>query len=139
VYYSRLQPFPAIWGTFWLTILILINGFDGFWNFTASGFLRPCSAAGFLEDFWWISRGFLDQEFENPLENPAVCSVSVDFVEFSELQDLELPLLSDPTSATLPLNPAFTADHTPLAAVCIPFVTAHVHLPLIFFTLYLYA
>ena len=38
-YYSRLQPFLAIWGTFWLTILILINGFDGFWNFTASGFL----------------------------------------------------------------------------------------------------
>jgi amino acid transporter len=38
-YYSRLQPFPAIWGTFWLTLLILINGFDVFWGFTASGFL----------------------------------------------------------------------------------------------------
>jgi amino acid transporter len=38
-YYSPLQPFLAIWGTFWLTILILINGFDGFWSFTASGFL----------------------------------------------------------------------------------------------------
>lgn len=38
-YYSRLQPFPAIWAVFWLTILIIINGYDGFWNFTASGFL----------------------------------------------------------------------------------------------------
>lgn len=56
VYYSRLQPWLAIWGVvgtfclndflfclivllcdqFWLTILILINGFDGFWAFTAS-------------------------------------------------------------------------------------------------------
>jgi len=39
VYYSRLQPWLAIWGVFWLTILISINGFDVFWAFTASGFL----------------------------------------------------------------------------------------------------
>lgn len=38
-YYSRMQPFAAIWGVFWLTILIIINGYDGFWDFTASGFL----------------------------------------------------------------------------------------------------
>ena len=63
-YYSRLQPFPAIWGTFWLTILILINGFDGFWKFTASGFLTsyiniPLAIALFVgwkvvkRTHWW--------------------------------------------------------------------------------------
>jgi len=64
MYYSRLQPFPAIWGTFWLIILILINGFDGFWNFTASGFLTsyiniPLAIALFVgwkffkRTHWW--------------------------------------------------------------------------------------
>lgn len=38
-YYNKLQPWPAIWGTFWLVILIIINGYDVFWDFTASGFL----------------------------------------------------------------------------------------------------
>lgn len=38
-YASAMQPWAAIWGTFWLVILILINGFDVFWDFTASGFL----------------------------------------------------------------------------------------------------
>jgi amino acid transporter len=63
-YYNSWQPFPAIWGTFWLTILILINGFDVFWGFTASGFLTayinvPCVIALFVgfklikKTPWW--------------------------------------------------------------------------------------
>ncbi|KAF8329445.1 general amino acid permease 1 [Cantharellus anzutake] len=38
-YFSSLQPYLSIWGTFWLTILILINGFDVFWTPSVSGFL----------------------------------------------------------------------------------------------------
>ncbi|KAF8324365.1 general amino acid permease 1 [Cantharellus anzutake] len=39
VYWSPFQPYLAIWGTFWLSILILINGFAVFWSFNASDFL----------------------------------------------------------------------------------------------------
>ncbi|KAH8104113.1 general amino acid permease 1 [Cristinia sonorae] len=38
-YYSFLQPGLAIWGFFWSTIIILINGFPVFWHFNASDFL----------------------------------------------------------------------------------------------------
>ncbi|GBE86696.1 Probable proline-specific permease [Sparassis crispa] len=38
-YYNRLQPWLAIWGIFWITIFILINGIAVFWNFNASSFL----------------------------------------------------------------------------------------------------
>ncbi|RPD64510.1 general amino acid permease 1 [Lentinus tigrinus ALCF2SS1-7] len=38
-YHNRLQPYLSYWGVFWITILILINGFEVFWDFNASGFL----------------------------------------------------------------------------------------------------
>ncbi|RDX54144.1 general amino acid permease 1 [Polyporus arcularius HHB13444] len=39
IYHSALQPYLAYWGLFWITILIIINGFAVFWNFNAAGFL----------------------------------------------------------------------------------------------------
>ncbi|PIL24827.1 transporter [Ganoderma sinense ZZ0214-1] len=39
LYYNPLQPYLAYWGTFWLFIFILINGFTVFWNFNVSTFL----------------------------------------------------------------------------------------------------
>jgi yeast amino acid transporter len=39
VYYSKLQPWLSIWGIFWLTVFILVNGLHVFWNFNASDFL----------------------------------------------------------------------------------------------------
>ncbi|TBU27598.1 general amino acid permease 1 [Dichomitus squalens] len=39
VYYSGLQPWLSYWGIFWITIFILINGFNVFFDFNASGFL----------------------------------------------------------------------------------------------------
>ncbi|KAJ3554850.1 hypothetical protein NM688_g2893 [Phlebia brevispora] len=39
VYHSNLQPWLAYWGIFWTTIFILVNGFECFWDFTASSFL----------------------------------------------------------------------------------------------------
>ncbi|KZP04956.1 general amino acid permease 1 [Athelia psychrophila] len=39
VYYSSLQPYLAYWGMFWTALFIVINGFEVFWDFTASGFL----------------------------------------------------------------------------------------------------
>ncbi|KAH7922216.1 general amino acid permease 1 [Leucogyrophana mollusca] len=38
-YWSGLQPYLSIWGFTWCSILILINGFEVFWNFTAAKFL----------------------------------------------------------------------------------------------------
>ncbi|KAL5492326.1 hypothetical protein ACEPAI_3773 [Sanghuangporus weigelae] len=38
-YYSGLQPWLSIWGCFWCALFILINGFDVFFDFNASGFL----------------------------------------------------------------------------------------------------
>ncbi|KAH8116357.1 general amino acid permease 1 [Phellopilus nigrolimitatus] len=38
-YYSSLQPWLSIWGAFWCTIFILINGFAVFFDFDASDFL----------------------------------------------------------------------------------------------------
>ncbi|KAH7909693.1 amino acid permease/ SLC12A domain-containing protein [Hygrophoropsis aurantiaca] len=38
-YWSGLQPYLSIWGVTWCTILVLINGFEVFWNFTAAKFL----------------------------------------------------------------------------------------------------
>lgn len=55
-------------------------------------------------------------------------------MEFSGLQDPELLLLSDPMSATPPgtaIEPILTTNHTLLATMSIPFITAHSHLPLI--------
>nr|VWP00245.1 Extracellular lipase (EC [Ganoderma boninense] len=39
LYYSPLQPWLSYWGIFWITIFILINGFEVFFSFTAAGFL----------------------------------------------------------------------------------------------------
>ncbi|KIP01515.1 hypothetical protein PHLGIDRAFT_131234 [Phlebiopsis gigantea 11061_1 CR5-6] len=39
VYFSRLQPWLSYWGIFWTSLFILINGFEVFWHFNASGFL----------------------------------------------------------------------------------------------------
>ena len=39
IYYSSLQPWLSIWGVFWTTIFILINGFAVFFDFNASDFL----------------------------------------------------------------------------------------------------
>jgi len=38
-YYSSLQPYLSIWGVTWCLIFILINGYDVFFAFNASGFL----------------------------------------------------------------------------------------------------
>ncbi|KAH7922656.1 general APC amino acid permease [Leucogyrophana mollusca] len=38
-YWSSLQPYLSIWGATWCALLILINGFEVFWHFTASKFL----------------------------------------------------------------------------------------------------
>lgn len=38
-YFNRLQPWLSIWGLTWCIIFVLINGFEIFWGFTASGFL----------------------------------------------------------------------------------------------------
>ncbi|KDQ61937.1 hypothetical protein JAAARDRAFT_31430 [Jaapia argillacea MUCL 33604] len=39
VYHSNLQPYLSYWGIFWTATFILINGFEVFWSFNASGFL----------------------------------------------------------------------------------------------------
>ncbi|KAH7105903.1 general APC amino acid permease [Auriculariales sp. MPI-PUGE-AT-0066] len=39
VYWNRLQPYLSYWGIAWTTLFILINGFDVFFDFNASGFL----------------------------------------------------------------------------------------------------
>ncbi|KDQ19092.1 hypothetical protein BOTBODRAFT_103181 [Botryobasidium botryosum FD-172 SS1] len=39
IYYSSLQPYLSIWGIFWTSLIVLINGFDVFFDFTAAGFL----------------------------------------------------------------------------------------------------
>ncbi|KAH7909694.1 amino acid permease/ SLC12A domain-containing protein [Hygrophoropsis aurantiaca] len=38
-YWSGLQPYLSIWGVTWCIILVLVNGFEVFWHFKASGFL----------------------------------------------------------------------------------------------------
>ncbi|KAF8621819.1 hypothetical protein AX15_007489 [Amanita polypyramis BW_CC] len=38
-YNNSFQPYVAYWGVFWNLLFILINGFQVFFNFTASGFL----------------------------------------------------------------------------------------------------
>ncbi|TCD69095.1 hypothetical protein EIP91_008737 [Steccherinum ochraceum] len=38
-YYSKLQPYLSIWGIFWTTIFILINGFEVFFEWNTSDFL----------------------------------------------------------------------------------------------------
>jgi len=38
-YWNPLQPWLAIWGLSWCILFILVNGFEVFWTFTASGFL----------------------------------------------------------------------------------------------------
>ncbi|THH16695.1 hypothetical protein EW146_g3987 [Bondarzewia mesenterica] len=39
IYYSKLQPWLAIWGLFWTCLFILINGFEVFFNWSTSLFL----------------------------------------------------------------------------------------------------
>ncbi|KAG1884282.1 amino acid permease/ SLC12A domain-containing protein [Suillus subluteus] len=58
-YWSPLQPWLSIWGLIWCILFILINGYNVFWNFSASGFLTsyvniPIFIALFL--FWKIMR-----------------------------------------------------------------------------------
>ena len=48
IYYSPLQPYLAIWGTFWITIIIIINGFSVFWEFKASNFVASYILIPFL-------------------------------------------------------------------------------------------
>ncbi|KAI6023838.1 hypothetical protein PISMIDRAFT_678796 [Pisolithus microcarpus 441] len=58
-YWNPLQPGLAIWGVTWCSIFILINGFEVFWSFNASGFLTayiniPIFFGLYL--FWKITR-----------------------------------------------------------------------------------
>ncbi|KAH7909949.1 amino acid permease/ SLC12A domain-containing protein [Hygrophoropsis aurantiaca] len=58
-YWSSLQPYLSIWGFTWCTILILINGFEVFWNFTAAKFITsyinlPIFFSLFM--FWKITK-----------------------------------------------------------------------------------
>jgi amino acid transporter len=39
VYYSKLQPWLSIWGVFWCSLFIIINGFAVFFDFNAPDFL----------------------------------------------------------------------------------------------------
>jgi amino acid transporter len=39
IYWNPLQPYLAYWGIFWTLLLVLINGFQVFFDFNASGFL----------------------------------------------------------------------------------------------------
>lgn len=43
-YNNALQPWLAVWGVFWTTIFILINGFAVFFKFNASDFLVACES-----------------------------------------------------------------------------------------------
>lgn len=43
VYHSKLQPYLSIWGIFWVSIFILVNGIAVFWDFNASDFLTSCT------------------------------------------------------------------------------------------------
>lgn len=43
LYYNPLQPYLAYWGTFWLFIFILINGFTVFFKFNVSLFITSCT------------------------------------------------------------------------------------------------
>ena len=38
-YYSGLQPWLSIWGVFWCTLFIFVNGFEVFFDFNATDFL----------------------------------------------------------------------------------------------------
>jgi amino acid transporter len=38
-YHNRFQPYVAYWGAGWTLFFIIINGFEVFWNFNATGFL----------------------------------------------------------------------------------------------------
>lgn len=42
LYNNRLQPYLAWWGIGWNIFFILVNGFEVFFTFTASGFLTAC-------------------------------------------------------------------------------------------------
>ncbi|TDL23707.1 general amino acid permease 1 [Rickenella mellea] len=39
IYYSSLQPYLSVWGIFWTTLFILVNGFEVFFHFNTSDFL----------------------------------------------------------------------------------------------------
>ncbi|EGN96889.1 hypothetical protein SERLA73DRAFT_111663 [Serpula lacrymans var. lacrymans S7.3] len=56
-YWNPLQPYLATWGFVWCVIFVLINGFEVFWAFNASGFLTAYINIPFffiLYFFWKI-------------------------------------------------------------------------------------
>ncbi|KAG1860288.1 amino acid permease/ SLC12A domain-containing protein [Suillus subalutaceus] len=58
-YWNPLQPWLSVWGLIWCVLFILINGYNVFWDFSASGFLTsyltiPLFIGLFL--FWKITR-----------------------------------------------------------------------------------
>src|SRR5882762_4654384 len=52
VYHSKLQPWLAIWGTFWTCLLILINGFQVFFTWNTSDFFTAYINIPFFFILW---------------------------------------------------------------------------------------
>ena len=60
-YTSPLQPYLGIWGVFWTTFFILVNGFTVFYKWDVSKFLTSCTrpfVGLFPSQFFltWVSR-----------------------------------------------------------------------------------
>ena len=57
-YHNRFQPYIAYWGVFWTIFFILVNGFNVFFDFNATGFLTACMCYIYLSPLSMADSGF---------------------------------------------------------------------------------
>ncbi|KAI0741392.1 general amino acid permease 1 [Daedaleopsis nitida] len=84
VYYSGLQPWLSIWGVFWITIFILINGLTVFWAFNASDFLTAYINIPFFIALYVFWKLYKRTKIWKPLEMDFVTGIPT-------IEETELP------------------------------------------------
>ncbi|OCH96296.1 general amino acid permease 1 [Obba rivulosa] len=92
VYHSNLQPYLSIWGIFWLSLFILINGFEVFWKFNASSFLTHYIGVPIFFGLYFFWKIFKRTKFWKLSEMDFVTAIpSLEETEMPEVPPVTIP------------------------------------------------
>jgi yeast amino acid transporter len=84
-YHNRFQPYIAYWGVGWTLFFILINGFNVFWKFNASGFLTAYISIPLFVGLYFFWKVYKRTKIWKPLEMDFVTGIPT--VEETEIPE----------------------------------------------------
>ncbi len=79
-YFSSLQPYLSIWGVFWCTTFILVNGFEVFFTWNVQMFLTDYISVAIFFGFFIFWKVYKRTKHWKPLEMDFVTVRSLVFI-----------------------------------------------------------